>query len=424
MANPVRRLALDIGPLVWAYIVFQFCVGALLDFAWLLHSGAVAQPLLPGVLLIVGSMYSAQKVPFWRTLPVSRAEIDRARWWQGIAAPPLLLCLTGVGTALVMGEFGLRSAPWPDIATLVLGQSAVSILVGGTMFVAFPFAALRFGRWGALLLVPYMLGMFRLILPLGKTSAELHIFLWALDAVGLVVAVALYALAGRWPSPLTVPLWSLPPRVPAGPEPASAKTSGRRGWPSLIWANALTLVIMWAVTAAVLLVMKWYTPRMDLTVLYWFTCLATLQFCVTFIATGMRNLRALPLSGRQLTFRLVLLVLSVQAISLLVLKLVMLLVGARQFMPAVFLLPLAYSLVYLPVALRLGLRIIRFGFAFSFIFIIPLQLITLRSDIALWIVVGSFIAMVAGSAWTYWEIARGHSAYRHQPLVPARWRGF
>jgi len=424
MANPVRRLALDIGPLVWAYIVFQFCVGVLLDFVWLLHSGAVAQPLLPGVLLIVGSMYSAQKVPFWRTLPVSRAEIDRARWWQGIAAPPLLLCLTGVGTALVMGEFGLRSAPWPDIAMLILAQSAVSILVGGTMFVAFPFAAQRFGRWSALLLVPYMLGMFRLILPLGKASAELHIFLWALDAVGLIIAVALYALAGRWPSPLTVPLWSVPPGTQARPKPASAKMPGRRGWPSLIWANAPTLAIVWAATASGLLVMKWYTPRMDLTVLYWFTCLATLQVCVSLIAIAMRNLRALPLSGRQLTFRLVLLVLSVQAISLLVLKLVMLVAGARQFVPAIFLLPLAYSLVYLPIALRLGPRVIRFGFAFSFILIIPLQLIMARPDTTLWIVVGSFAAMAAGAAWTYWEITRGHSAYRHQPLVPARWRGF
>jgi hypothetical protein len=41
-----------------------------------------------------------------------------------------------------------------------------------------------------------------------------------------------------------------------------------------------------------------------------------------------------------------------------------------------------------------------------------------------WIVISSLAVMAAGSAWIYWEITRGHRAYRNQPLVPARWRGF
>jgi hypothetical protein len=169
--------------------------------------------------------------------------------------------------------------------------------------------------------------------------------------------------------------------------------------------------------------MKWFLPKLDLSMLGWMTCLVALQFAVSGIATAMRTLRALPLSSGQLTCRLVFFVLLVQAISLVIFKFVLLVAGEQALSPPIFLMPLAYSLVYLPFGLRFGLRVLQFGLGLSLIFILPVQILVPYYDASPWIVVGSLAVMVAGSAWTYWEITRGHRAYRVQPLVLARWSG-
>jgi hypothetical protein len=423
MANNVRRMALDIGPMVWAYIAFQLCVTLISDGLWLWRND-VALPLLPGLLLNIGTAFTAQKVALWRTLPVTQTEIDRARWWQSIMAPPLLLCAICISAAFAMAAVGLRHATWSHVAILVLGQSMASILFAGVSVSVFPFAARKLGRWSALLIIPVMLAIIYIAGTVGDPQTKLHKLLLAMDAAGLATAVALYTLAGHWPAPLTTPLWAMPMQDRSSPEPAAAKARGLRGWPVLIWGNLPTFVILWACAAWIPLAMKWFLPRLDLSMLGWLTCLAALQFSVYALATAMRNLRVLPFSGWQLTCRLVLLLLFVQAISLLIFKLVLLVSGEHELSTASFLLPLAYSLVYFPLALRLGLRLVQFGLALSIIFIMPIQLLASHPNAVPWMVICSLAVMGAGTGWIYWEITRSHRAYRIQPLVPARWRGF
>lgn len=423
MSANVRRLFLDIGPWVWAYIAFQLCVAALLDSFWLRRHGApLPLPLLwlPGVLLNLSASHAGRKVPFWRTLPVSRTEIDQARWWQGVAGPTLLLCAIATSTALVMDALGLRRAAWPDIVTLGLAQSAIGVLLMGIVAIVFPFAAQTLGRWSALLIFPLFLAFVRVAsIPLSEQTD-----FRALLVAGLAIGAVLYILAGHWPAPLTTALWDVPAKDRAPSASGAAKAPGLRGWPILVWANFPTFALVWALTVCIPPAVKWLSPKHTLGTAGWITCVVALQISVSGIAIAMRTLRALPLSGRQLTCRLVLLVLSVQAISLLVLEVALLMSGEREFSPAIFLLPLAYSLVYLPVVLRFGLRVSQFGVALSFIVIIPIQILAPYVGAVWWIVIGSLAVMAAGSAWSYWEIARGYRAYRIQPLVPARWRGF
>lgn len=423
MSNNVRRMALDISPMVWAYIAFQLCVTMMSDGFWLRRNG-VDLPLLPGLLLNIGTAFTAHKVALWRTLPVSRTEIDRARWWQSIIAPPLLLCATCISAAFAIAAVGLRHATWSDIAILVLGQSMISILFAGVSVSLFPFAARKLGRWSALLIIPFMLAIIYIAGTVGDPQTKLHKLLLAMDAAGLATVVGLYMLAGHWPTPLTAPLWAMPMQDRSAPQPVAAKAPGLRGWPVLVWGNLPTFVILWACAAWIALAMKWFLPGLDLSMLGWLPCLAALQFSVYALATAMRNLRVLPFSGWQLTCRLVLLLLFVQAISLLVFKVVLLVSGEHEFSSASFLLPLAYSLVYFPVALRLGLRLIQFGLALSIIFIIPIQLLAPVPNSVPWMVICSLAVMAAGTGWIYWEITRSHRPYRIQPLVAARWRGF
>ena len=421
MTANIRRLAFDISPWLWAYIIFWFCMIAFMDSLWLTHAG-LNPSLIPGILGFLCAGFTAQKVRLWRTLPVTRIQIDRARWWQGVAGPALMICTACLGPALVMNALGLRREAWSDVALLVLAQSATCALFTGVIFVALPLAAKGLGRWSALLLVPYMLLFMRINMPLNNQT-DVHALLWAVIAVGLTTAIALYTLAGRLPMPLTTALWAVPSKDRTSQERATMKTSGLRGWPILVWGNLPIFAILLASSACIPLIMKWFLPNFDVSAIGWLTCVLALQVAVSGIATAMRTLRALPLSGGQLTCRLVFFVLLVQAISLATFRVVLLVAGEQARSPAIFLMLLAYSLVYLPFGLRFGLLALQFGLMLSLIFIIPVQIFAPYYDASLWIIVGSLFVMAIGFTWTYLEIARGHSAYRVQPLVPARWSG-
>ena len=116
-AKSVRRLVLDISPLMAAYLLFQAALGLFLDFVWLRYPFGNPM-LLPGVLLALNGSMIASKVPVWRMLPVSAREIDRARWWHSVGAPGLVLALMLAVSVLILTAMGspcelARYRPWP-----------------------------------------------------------------------------------------------------------------------------------------------------------------------------------------------------------------------------------------------------------------------------------------------------------------------
>src|SRR6478735_5377473 len=88
----VRRLVLDISPLMAGYLLFQAALGLFLDFIWVRHPFGNPM-LLPGVLLALNGSMIAPKVPLWRTLPVTARDIDRARWWHSVGVPASVMAL-------------------------------------------------------------------------------------------------------------------------------------------------------------------------------------------------------------------------------------------------------------------------------------------------------------------------------------------
>jgi hypothetical protein len=125
----------------------------------------------------------------------------------------------------------------------------------------------------------------------------------------------------------------------------------------------------------------------------------------------------------RLTAILVLLLLAVQGLSLALFRLVLEVVGEEAMPAAAFLAPLVFPLLYFPAALRYGLRVAQIGYALSIIVIAPLQLMSRDTTTAPMAVAGLFAVAMLAVLWTWREIARGHRAFRVQPLVPARWRG-
>jgi hypothetical protein len=84
---------------------------------------------------------------------------------------------------------------------------------------------------------------------------------------------------------------------------------------------------------------------------------------------------------------------------------------------------LAVPLLYLPLALRFGLRAILYSFGAAMPVFVSIQFFVRDPQTAAQVMMLCTILGVAGCAWTHWEIARGRHAYRVQPLIPARWRG-
>ena len=103
----VRRLVLDISPLMTGYLLFQAVLGLFLDFIWVRHPFGNPM-LLPGVLLALNGSMIAPKVPLWRTLPVTARDIDRARWWHSVGVPAsvMALLLAVVNEGLAAGFAG------------------------------------------------------------------------------------------------------------------------------------------------------------------------------------------------------------------------------------------------------------------------------------------------------------------------------
>src|SRR5438552_102265 len=91
MSTNIRRLMFDINPWVWASIAFVWLCMVPSDILSLSTGARAGLPLVPAILCNGLWSWSNLKVPLWRTLPVTRREVDLARWWQGIAGAGVLL---------------------------------------------------------------------------------------------------------------------------------------------------------------------------------------------------------------------------------------------------------------------------------------------------------------------------------------------
>ncbi len=295
-----------------------------------------------------------------------------------------------------------------------IGIGAILILI---QWILLPLSARVTGRWNRLLLIPYLLLVFRLML-LPRDMEAVQQFTWGIAAAGLAVAALLYSCAGRWPAPMIGGLWAASARqmVTAAPQ-----APGTRGWPALAVSLLPILPLTWMGVILVPAGIKLMVPNIDLTFFSLIVVLLAAQICVTQLASAMRILRALPLTGARLTLNLVLILTAVAAVSLLVFHLGGVVAG-EAWNPASLIPLLCLPLLYFPSTLRFGFRFAQFGYAASLIVILPLQVLHAVAPFpAILLTTGALSA--AGIAWSWWEITRGQSAYRLQPMVAPRWRG-
>jgi len=287
------------------------------------------------------------------------------------------------------------------------------------VWMAMPLARRKWGRWSALALIPVLLVYFRLVAP---AHGDLRPSLEIVIPIAILAATALYLTAGHWPLPQTTAMWAAPSGHDFGGDGA-ARPSRLSGWPVLIRANLPVWLWLWGVMVFVCLTLKYFLPGFDLNLFGWIFGLMSAQFAVTNLVTAMRTFRALPLSGARLTAILVLLLLFLQGLSLTLFRLVLEIAGDQAMPAAAFLAPLVFPLLYFPAALRYGMRVAQIGYALSIIVLAPFQLMSRDAATAPMAVAGLFVLAALAVLWIWREIAKGHRAYRVQPLVPARWRG-
>jgi hypothetical protein len=418
MSGNVRRLTLDINPLIQLYLLFLVGGGLLLDYDWCsYYSDHQIPSLMPGVLFGIAASISLPKTVVWRLLPVSRIEMDRARWWLGIGGPAVALGLI-MAMALAWARAMGHPMPGPgSIALLVAAQIGVSAILILIQWILLPLSARATGRWNKFLLFPYLLLIFRLLL-LPRDREAVQQFTWGLAGAGLATAALLYSCAGRWPAPMINWLWaaSAPQTVPAAPQ-----APGARGWPALAVNLLPILLLTWMGVILVPAGIRLMVPNIDLSFISLIVVLLAAQICVTQLASAMRILRALPLTGIRLTLYLVAILTAVAAVSLLVFHLGEVATG-EQWNPASLIPLLCLPLLYFPSTLRFGFRFAQFGYATSLIVMLPLQFLDSVAPFSV-ILLATGALGVAGIVWTWWEITRGHSAYRLQPMVAPRWRG-
>jgi hypothetical protein len=243
-------------------------------------------------------------------------------------------------------------------------------------------------------------------------------FTWGVAGAGLTIAALLYLYAGRWPAPMIGGLWAASARQAVTAVP---QAPGTRGWPALAVSLLPVLLLTWMGVILVPAGIRLMVPNIDLTFFGLIVVLLAAQICVTQLASAMRILRALPLTGARLTLYLILILTAVAAVSLLAFQLGG--VAAGEPWNPVSLIPLlCLPLLYFPSTLRFGFRFAQFGYAASLIVMLPLQFLDSVAPLSVILLVAGTLS-AAGIVWSWWEITRGQGAYRLQPMVAPRWRG-
>jgi len=426
--SKMARLVLDIGPWFKVLFLFQLAIGFSLDLLWLSRP-QFSPPALVGLFLGMTGVMSAPKVALWRILPVTRIEIDRARWWQMIAVPALLLALLLIVPALLMAAKGTLTTTPMDVVLAWGGQCAVAAAFTAYT-VVLPLLARRFGRAGGVLAFLLFLVIVRFSIFFRQPNDNSTHSLFAAAALAAAaIAAILYALAGRWPPPAASG-WAQGHGLAANVNWWTETTGPavRPSQPSHVPPWIIFLTIQWPVTAfgllgtaAYPLFMQWMTG--DYHIRFANFAWAGLMMPISALAYGgvaaIRALRALPLSALRLTGWLFLTQTGLMLLSLLVCEIVVTVWDGR---PVWMCLPLALPGLCIALLLRFGTKLIQVMVAIA---IILLQIMLgldrwLRPQTSL-----AATALVLGLcfAWTWWELAKGRNAYRLMPLQPFRWRG-
>lgn len=414
--SPVRRLVLDISPWAWAYILFIVGCSLIMNYAWASNGPPY---LMTGFFFGLASSLAQQKVAIWRLLPVSRVEIDRARWWlapgAGLIGLPLLMVLPALARML-------QHRPhlgWDQIALGSLAQIGVCAIYA-LFLITLPWAGRQMGRWSAIFFLFFMLLILRLInLPHDPAAAQRVVAVLA--AAGLPIALALYLAAGRWPTPLIGSFWSI---VSSGKHRDVPAASHRvKGWPALAMGAWPMLAIYVAASTAYPILILLIAPRMNLAAMTGVIVFIGLQVMMVGILPAIRILRALPLTGWQLVMRLCALLAFIQLSSLVSFVLSVLILQPQHMAGVLRALPvLPLSLFFIPGGLRFGPRAALFGG--GLVYLLAQSFLFLSADTPASVLLAAcIIAATASLLWLWWEITHGHHAYRMVPLAPMRWRG-
>ena len=412
----VRRLVLDISPLAWAYILFMIGCCLIMNYGWV-SSGPPF--LMVGLFFGLTSSLAQQKVAIWRLLPVSRIEIDRARWWlapgAGLIGLPLLMVLPALARML-------QERPhlgWDQIALGSLAQIGVCAIYA-LFLTTLPWAARTMGRWKAVFFLFFLVLILRLI-NLPQDPVAVQRILAVLAAAGLPIALMLYLAAGRWPMPLAGPFWSIASSGNRRDVPAASHRV--KGWPALVMGAWPMLAIYVAASTAYPILILLIAPRMNMVAMTGVIVFIGFQVMLVGVLPAIRILRSLPLTGGQLVVRLCALLAFIELISVVSFILSVLVLQPQhtgEVLRALAVLPL--SLFFVPGGLRFGPRVALFGGGLVYLF--AQTFLFLSADVPAGVLLTAcLIAAMASLLWLWWEITRGHHTYRMVPLAPLRWRG-
>ena len=418
--NPaIRRMALNLSPWIWAFILYTVAIGGLMDFFWLNRPVAGFPPLIVGILFGIGPSMSAWKVALWRILPVSQRQIDLARWTQGIIFPLVSLSLIMLLPALVMGFLGTLHVRWPAILLMIAAQAGCGVIIFCGQVIV-PLMARRIGGWSVLAL---MVAIFPIgFAPIWMRNGSMQFpILPALAFVEFAAASLLYATAGRWPLPVVgwANFWSARETVVRHANP------GLSGWQALLLAQSPMVLLCWCAIPGVPLLLRFALgDHGDLSFMAVVGVLSSGLLTVTMFSQSMRGLRALPLSGLAITISIMASLISVQLVGAILFTATLALLQPYYQRPNYALLPIGLVPLLFAFSLRFSPRVAQFINAIG-LFSVPLGAFLLRTlhfrivDTAALVVV----LVALGFAWSYWEIVSGRHAYRAQPLMPVRWRG-
>ena len=415
--STVRRLVLDISPMARAYVLFMVCCNLLMNYAWISKGPPV---LTMGLLFGLAGTLLQQKFAVWRLLPVSKVDLDHARWWlapgAGLIGLPLLMVLP----ALVRVLQQRPHLGWDQVALGSLAQIGVCAIFA--LFQAIlPWVTRTAGRWSAVFFLLFLVLTMRMIMP-SRDPAEEQRILTLLAAAGLPIALTLYLTAGRWPLPLTGSFWIA---ASYGKDRSATPASHHRvkGWSALAAGAWPLLAIYLAISVAYPILILIIAPRMNLAAISGIIVFVALQATLFGLLPAIRILRALPLTGWELTVRLCALLGFAELGALLLLTLVVLVLQPRNADGVLRTLPLLpLSFLFIPGALRFGPRIALFGG--GLVYIAAQNFLFFAAGIPAGILLaGAAVATLASLFWLWWELTRGTRAYRMVPLMPMRWRG-
>lgn len=409
----LHRLVFDIGPWARAYWVFAIAVIGFIDFGWMPRPAMA--PAMNGALVYVGSAMGTAKIAFWRSLPVSARDIDRARWWQAVGASGLVLAFCLIAAGLVAA---LRGLPLPTVAEMALAWSgqfaaAMAFLVWQLAMAILTARGRMAGGAASLLLLAL------LVAGLNEATDFDAIQRILAGLASLAAAAFLYIGAGHWPAPVTDFFAAAGSRR----RPSSRTPKLFCGWAAFIAQRFFYAAAAWIAIGVLIAMLQWrFGIENAVTMMAWWCLAPGFVFAMSLDAPSLRALRALPQSSLGLVSRLFAVQLGIEAAGVAIYEALDRTFGGKG-LPMLFCLALP-GLMF-AFTLRWGQRAASFaigaiggmaGYALA---------AAGPSSSATWVLSGgeAVLLLAVAFVWSWWEVAKGHKAYRFVPMQITRWRG-